>query len=79
MLLSLQDVDDPYLVMDLGRILELYDLWNTSLPQVKIFYAVKCNYDLILLKTLAAMGVGFDCATKVRTAITNTPAGRTSF
>ena len=51
--------------MDLGQILELYDLWNTSLPQVKIFYAVKCISDLIFLKTLAALGVGFDCATKV--------------
>ena len=53
-------------MVDLGRIVELKDLWDQYLPQVKIFYAMKCNHDLMLLKTLAALGVGFDCACKVR-------------
>ena len=26
--------------------------------------AVKCNYDPVLLQTLAALGTGFDCASK---------------
>lgn len=28
------------------------------------FLAVKCNYDPVLLQTLAALGAGFDCASK---------------
>ncbi len=37
----------------------------TALPTVTPFYAVKCNNDPALLKTLAALGAGFDCASKV--------------
>ena len=36
-----------------------------NLPQVHPFYAVKCNDDLAILKTLAGLGCGFDCASKV--------------
>jgi diaminopimelate decarboxylase len=28
------------------------------------FYAMKCNNDLMLLKTLGELGAGFDCASK---------------
>ncbi len=53
-------------MVNLGRILELYDLWNLYLPQIKPFYAVKSNHDRILLKILATLGFGFDCASKVK-------------
>ena len=39
--------------------------WEATLPNIKPFYAVKCNDDVMLLKTLAALGTGFDCASKV--------------
>ena len=32
---------------------------------IQPFYAVKCNSDPALLKTLASLGAGFDCASKV--------------
>lgn len=32
------------------------------MPRVQPFYAVKCNPDPMLLRTLAALGCGFDCA-----------------
>ena len=38
---------------------------RTSFPQVQPFYAVKCNEDPALVKTLAALGTGFDCGSKV--------------
>ena len=41
------------------------DDWIAALPSVQPFYAVKCNEDPALLKTLAALGSGFDCASKV--------------
>ena len=50
---------------DLGRLLDLYQDWKSALPTVTPFYAVKCNEDPALLKTLAALGTGFDCASKV--------------
>lgn len=33
-----------------------------NLPSVRPFYAVKCNPDTTLLRTLAGLGTGFDCA-----------------
>ena len=38
--------------------------WITKLPRVEPHYAVKCNTDSILLKILAFLGAGFDCASK---------------
>ncbi len=52
-------------MVDLGRPIELYQDWVAAMPSVTPFYAVKCNEDLALLKTLAALGTGFDCASKV--------------
>ncbi len=60
-----QNIDDSFYVVDLGRVLELHRDWVTALPTVTPFYAVKCNNDPALLKTLAALGTGFDCASKV--------------
>lgn len=36
-----------------------------ALPRITPFYAVKCNDSLSVLKTLASLGTGFDCASKV--------------
>ena len=60
-----QDREDPFYVVDLGRLLELHQQWRTALPSVQPFYAVKCNEDSALLQTLAGLGTGFDCASKV--------------
>lgn len=39
--------------------------WKKGLPRVTPFYAVKCNDSWPILKTLASLGTGFDCASKV--------------
>lgn len=39
--------------------------WLKALPRVTPFYAVKCNDSRTIVKTLAAIGTGFDCASKV--------------
>lgn len=59
-----EDREDPFYVVDLGRLLELHQQWRTALPSVQPFYAVKCNEDSALLQTLAGLGTGFDCASK---------------
>ena len=43
----------------------MYDEWMRLFPNVTPFYAVKCNSDPVLVKVLAELGAGFDCASKV--------------
>lgn len=61
-IISKNIIEDPFYVVDLGELTRLYQQWITSLPRVKPFYAVKCNPDPAIIKTLAALGAGFDCA-----------------
>lgn len=39
-------------------------LWNTHLPWIRPFYAVKCNNMSPLLEWIHVLGVGFDCASQ---------------
>ena len=59
-------------MVDLGRLVDLHRNWEAALPSVEPFYAVKCNEDPALLKTLAGLGTGFDCASKVTFQHTHT-------
>lgn len=56
--------EDPFYVMDLGEVVARYHQWKELMPRVEPFYAVKCNDDKLLVRTLAALGTGFDCASK---------------
>ncbi|XP_075985789.1 ornithine decarboxylase 1-like [Anticarsia gemmatalis] len=56
--------EDPFYVMDLGEVVARYRRWKELMPRVEPFYAVKCNDDKLLVTTLAALGAGFDCASK---------------
>lgn len=56
--------EDPFFVADLGEVYRQHMRWKMNLPRVKPFYAVKCNPDPQLLRLLASMGTGFDCASK---------------
>ncbi|CAK1543499.1 unnamed protein product [Leptosia nina] len=56
--------EDPFYVMDLGEVVERYQNWKDLMPRVEPFYAVKCNDDKLLVRTLASLGAGFDCASK---------------
>jgi ornithine decarboxylase len=49
-------------VLDLNVARAAYKTWNTLFPKVTPYYAVKCNPDPVLLRTLDALGCGFDCA-----------------
>jgi len=49
-------------VNDLGVVERQHSRWVRNLPAVRPFYAVKCNPDPTLCRTLAALGTGFDCA-----------------
>lgn len=57
--------EEPFIVCDLSDIVRKHKLWKVSLPRVEPFYAVKCNHNPAVLEILAALGTGFDCASKV--------------
>uniref|UniRef100_A0A8D2DRB0 Ornithine decarboxylase n=1 Tax=Sciurus vulgaris TaxID=55149 RepID=A0A8D2DRB0_SCIVU len=59
---SSSDDKDAFYVTDLGNVLKKYLRWLKALPLP--FYAVKCNDSRAIVKTLAASGTGFDCASK---------------
>ncbi|XP_040204536.1 ornithine decarboxylase 1-like [Rana temporaria] len=61
---SLSDDKDAFYVADLGDIVKKHIRWLKALPRVTPFYAVKCNDGKAIVKTIANLGAGFDCASK---------------
>jgi len=62
--LDAQGSDEAFFVGDLGDIVGKFVKWKQLLPRVEPFYAVKCNQDEQVVKLLADLGTGFDCASK---------------
>lgn len=56
------DIDDPFYVFDVENLKSNYRQWIEKIPQVQPFYAVKCNNEESVLRSLAELGSGFDCA-----------------
>ncbi|KAF2237561.1 hypothetical protein EV356DRAFT_529892 [Viridothelium virens] len=56
--------DDAFFVADMGEVYRQHLRWKLNLPRVRPHYAVKCNPDPQVLKLLAELGTGFDCASK---------------
>lgn len=56
--------NQSFIVNDIGSLIRSFSEWRSKLPRVEIFYAVKCNSDMMILRTLANLGVGFDVASK---------------
>lgn len=49
-------------VLSKSRIESQWQTWAKALPTIKPYYAVKCNPEPFLLKTLINKGANFDCA-----------------
>ncbi|KAJ1962965.1 Ornithine decarboxylase [Dipsacomyces acuminosporus] len=62
--LSQPDAEDAFFVADIGEVYRQFMQWTQHLPRVQPFYAVKCNPDPLVVKLLASLGAGFDCASK---------------
>jgi len=56
------DEEDSIYLYDLSKLRELYKNWASLFPYIKAHYAVKCNPEIEILKTLAKSGASFDCA-----------------
>ena len=54
--------ENAFFVANLAEVYRQHLRWLRALPRVVPFYAVKCNPDPYVLRLLAAMGTGFDCA-----------------
>lgn len=53
-----------FYAIDLGECTRRIARWKLQLPRVEPFYAMKCNNNPAVLKTLADLGLSFDCASK---------------
>ncbi|XP_005095259.1 ornithine decarboxylase [Aplysia californica] len=62
--LDAQGCDEAFFIADLGDVVGKFVKWKELLPRVEPFYAVKCNQDETVVKLLAELGMGFDCASK---------------
>lgn len=56
--------EDAFFVADMGEVYRQHLRWKLNLKRVKPHYAVKCNPDPEVLRLLAGLGTGFDCASK---------------
>ncbi|RDB25699.1 Ornithine decarboxylase [Hypsizygus marmoreus] len=56
------DAEKAFFVADLSQVYLQHQRWKTCLPEIQPFYAVKCNPDPYIIRLLAALGTGFDCA-----------------
>uniref|UniRef100_A0A8C3XSM4 Antizyme inhibitor 2 n=1 Tax=Chelydra serpentina TaxID=8475 RepID=A0A8C3XSM4_CHESE len=58
-----------FFVADLGDVVKKHLRFLKALPRVRPFYAVKCNGSKGVVRTLAELGAGFDCASKIAATI----------
>jgi len=56
--------ENGFVHVDLGKVVSQAIRWKRALPRVQPFYAVKSNPDINIVRTLFALGVNFDCASK---------------
>ncbi|KAH7929223.1 hypothetical protein BV22DRAFT_1003119 [Leucogyrophana mollusca] len=56
------DAEKAFFVADLSQVYCQHERWLKALPEVEPHYAIKCNPDPYVLRLLAALGTGFDCA-----------------
>ncbi|KAL6237410.1 hypothetical protein BDW75DRAFT_228763 [Aspergillus navahoensis] len=56
--------EDAFYVADMGEVYRQHLRWKMNLSRVRPFYAVKCNPDPEVLRLMAKLGNGFDCASK---------------
>lgn len=62
-------IEDPFYVVDLGIVGAQLARWRAAFPRVQPFYAIKCNPDPAIVRTLACLGCNFDCASKGEIAL----------
>lgn len=74
-LISLIEPDRAYYLCHLNRLSQNVAIWRQKFPRIQPYYAVKCNNNPVIVKTLASLGVSFDCASQkeIKSLIKLTP------
>lgn len=54
----------PILVIDKSRLISEYNHFRKLLPRVQLYYAIKANPHMDVIKTFAELGGSFDCASE---------------
>lgn len=57
-------IEDPFYIVDLGIVSTQLARWRAAFPRVVPYYAVKCNPDPAIVRTLMSLGCNFDCASR---------------
>ncbi|XP_077256425.1 ornithine decarboxylase 2-like [Temnothorax americanus] len=63
-IIDMENQEDGFYIVDIGDIINKHREWITKIPRVAPHYAVKCNPDPNVIKILAALNTGFDCASE---------------
>ncbi|KAG0218676.1 hypothetical protein BGX33_006431 [Mortierella sp. NVP41] len=58
------EAENAFYVTDLGEVYRQHLRWKALLPRIEPFFAMKCNPDPMVMRLLASLGTGFDCASK---------------
>ena len=56
--------ESAYYTIELSKIKDTYDLWKKYLPDIEVYYAMKCNPNKNILKEINNLGIKYDCASK---------------
>ncbi|XP_076643218.1 ornithine decarboxylase 1-like [Halictus rubicundus] len=56
--------EESFYIVDIADVVQKYKDWIAKIPQVTPYYAIKCNPDPTVIKTLASLNAGFDCASE---------------
>lgn len=59
-----KETEEAFFIIDLGEVQKAYKNWCSLLPNVKPYYAIKCNPNQAIVETLSLLGANFDCASK---------------
>ncbi|ORZ20079.1 pyridoxal-dependent decarboxylase [Lobosporangium transversale] len=58
------EAENAFYIADLGEVYCQHLRWKALLPRIEPFFAMKCNPDPMVMRLMASLGIGFDCASK---------------
>ncbi|CRL06263.1 CLUMA_CG018945, isoform A, partial [Clunio marinus] len=62
---NLDQDDDAFFIYNVNNVIKQQQMWVQQIPRVTPYFAVKCNNRKAVLSTMALLGNGFDCASKL--------------
>lgn len=63
-IIDVRNQENGFYIVDIGDVIEKHREWLTKMPRVAPHFAIKCNPDPTVIKILAALNAGFDCASE---------------